>query len=79
MGMISESCRAHLNLAVIGPEPSAFEECFYVCLFVRENLVRRRSCLDECPLTFEIDAADARDIGEELDCTSAACLLSVEN
>jgi CMP-N-acetylneuraminic acid synthetase len=47
--------------------PPFFEEnsCMYV--FTRQNLVRRHNRLGERPLMFEMDAAEAWDIDEELD------------
>jgi CMP-N-acetylneuraminic acid synthetase len=47
--------------------PPVFEEnsCFY--LFTRQTLLSRRNRLGDRPLMFEIDAAEAWDIDEELD------------
>lgn len=47
--------------------PPVYEEnsCFY--LFTRQNLLTRRNRLGERPLMFEVPAAEAWDIDEELD------------
>jgi CMP-N-acetylneuraminic acid synthetase len=47
--------------------PPVYEENSCLYIFTRENLVRRRNRLGERPLLFEIDAAEAWDIDEELD------------
>jgi CMP-N-acetylneuraminic acid synthetase len=47
--------------------PPVFEENSCMYIFSRENLVRRHNRLGERPLMFEIDAAEAWDIDEELD------------
>lgn len=56
--------------------PPVYEEnsCMYV--FNRENLVRRRHRIGEHPLMFEIEAAEAWDIDEELDFAICEFLLS---
>ncbi len=48
--------------------------CMYI--FSRDNLVRRRNRLGERPLMFEIDAAEAWDIDEELDFCIVESLLT---
>jgi CMP-N-acetylneuraminic acid synthetase len=47
--------------------PPVYEENSCIYIFTRENLSRRRSRLGERPLMFEMDAAEAWDIDEELD------------
>lgn len=47
--------------------PSIFEENSCIYLFTRETLAARNHRLGEAPLMFEIDAAEAWDIDEELD------------
>ena len=47
--------------------PPVYEENSCVYIFTRENLERRRNRLGERPLLFEMDAAEAWDIDEELD------------
>jgi CMP-N-acetylneuraminic acid synthetase len=47
--------------------PPVYEENSCMYLFNRENLARRRNRLGERPMMFEIDAAEAWDIDEELD------------
>jgi CMP-N-acetylneuraminic acid synthetase len=47
--------------------PPVYEENSCMYIFSRENLVRRHNRLGERPLMFEIDAAEAWDIDEELD------------
>ena len=47
--------------------PPVYEENSCLYIFTRENLARRRNRLGEKPLLFEIDAAEAWDIDEELD------------
>jgi CMP-N-acetylneuraminic acid synthetase len=47
--------------------PPVYEENSCIYIFTRENLERRRNRLGERPLLFEIDAAEAWDIDEELD------------
>ncbi len=56
--------------------PPVYEEnsCMYV--FTRENLVRRRHRIGDHPLMFEIEAAEAWDIDEELDFTICELLLT---
>ena len=47
--------------------PPVYEENSCLYLFTRQNLLTRRNRLGERPLMFEIDAAEAWDIDEELD------------
>jgi CMP-N-acetylneuraminic acid synthetase len=47
--------------------PPVYEENSCIYIFTRENLSRRRSRIGERPLMFEMDAAEAWDIDEELD------------
>jgi len=47
--------------------PPVFEENSCLYIFTRENLLRRHNRLGERPLMFEMDAAEAWDIDEELD------------
>jgi len=47
--------------------PPVYEENSCLYIFTRENLARRRNRLGERPLMFEMDAAEAWDIDEELD------------
>lgn len=47
--------------------PPVYEENSCIYIFTRENLSRRRNRLGERPLLFEMDAAEAWDIDEELD------------
>jgi CMP-N-acetylneuraminic acid synthetase len=47
--------------------PPVYEENSCIYIFTRENLVRRHNRLGEKPLMFEMDAAEAWDIDEELD------------
>jgi CMP-N-acetylneuraminic acid synthetase len=47
--------------------PPVYEENSCIYIFTRENLERRRNRLGERPLMFEMDAAEAWDIDEELD------------
>jgi CMP-N-acetylneuraminic acid synthetase len=47
--------------------PPVYEENSCLYIFTRENLSRRRNRLGERPLMFEMDAAEAWDIDEELD------------
>ncbi len=47
--------------------PPVYEENSCLYIFTRENLSRRRDRLGERPLMFEMDAAEAWDIDEELD------------
>jgi CMP-N-acetylneuraminic acid synthetase len=47
--------------------PPVYEENSCMYIFTRENLARRRNRLGERPKMFEIEAAEAWDIDEELD------------
>jgi CMP-N-acetylneuraminic acid synthetase len=47
--------------------PPVYEENSCIYIFERETLISRRNRLGERPLMFEIDAAEAWDIDEELD------------
>jgi len=47
--------------------PPVYEENSCLYIFTRENLIKRRHRIGEKPLMFEIDAAEAWDIDEELD------------
>ena len=47
--------------------PPVYEENSCIYIFTRENLERRRNRLGERPQLFEMDAAEAWDIDEELD------------
>ena len=47
--------------------PPVYEENSCMYIFTRENLARRRNRLGERPLLFEMEAAEAWDIDEELD------------
>jgi CMP-N-acetylneuraminic acid synthetase len=49
--------------------PPVFEENSCLYIFTRKNLVRRKNRLGDKPLMFEVDAAEAWDIDEELDFT----------
>jgi CMP-N-acetylneuraminic acid synthetase len=55
--------------------PPVYEENSCLYIFTRENLARRRNRLSERPLMFEIDAAEAWDIDEELDFAIADFLM----
>ncbi len=55
--------------------PPIYEENSCVYIFSRQTLETRRNRLGERPLMFEIDAAEARDIDEELDFLIADLLL----
>lgn len=47
--------------------PPVYEENSCIYIFTRQNLINRRNRLGEHPLMFEMDAAEAWDIDEELD------------
>jgi CMP-N-acetylneuraminic acid synthetase len=55
--------------------PPVYEENSCMYLFSRQTLLTRRNRLGERPLMFEIDAAEARDIDEELDFLIADVLM----
>jgi CMP-N-acetylneuraminic acid synthetase len=47
--------------------PPVYEENSCLYIFTRENLIKRHHRIGETPMMFEIDAAEAWDIDEELD------------
>lgn len=49
--------------------PPVYEENSCLYIFTRENLARRQNRVGERPLMFEVDAAEAWDIDDELDFT----------
>ncbi len=59
--------------------PPVYEEnsCLYV--FTRDNLVRKHHRIGNRPLMFEVDAAEAWDIDEELDFEIADFLMRLKN
>jgi CMP-N-acetylneuraminic acid synthetase len=56
--------------------PPIYQENSCLYIFTRQNLVRRHNRLGERPLMFEIEAAEAWDIDEELDFAITDFLLS---
>jgi CMP-N-acetylneuraminic acid synthetase len=56
--------------------PPVYEENSCLYMFTRDVLLSRRNRLGERPMMFEIDAAEAWDIDDELDFEIAAFLLS---
>lgn len=56
--------------------PPVYEENSCIYIFTRETLLARRNRLGERPLMYEIDAAEAWDIDEELDFLIVDVLLS---
>ncbi len=56
--------------------PPVYEENSCIYIFTRQNLLARRNRLGERPLMFEIDAAEAWDIDEELDFLIVDTLMS---
>ena len=56
--------------------PPVYEENSCLYIFTRENLSRRRNRLGQHPLMFEMDAAEAWDIDDELDFAICDLLLS---
>jgi CMP-N-acetylneuraminic acid synthetase len=58
--------------------PPVYEENSCLYLFTRENLLKRHHRIGEKPMMFEIDAAEAWDIDEELDFAICDFLLSRE-
>ncbi|MDP3185961.1 MAG: acylneuraminate cytidylyltransferase family protein [Anaerolineales bacterium] len=56
--------------------PPVYEENSCIYIFTRGNLARRRNRLGERPLMFEMDAAEAWDIDEELDFAICDSLLA---
>jgi CMP-N-acetylneuraminic acid synthetase len=55
--------------------PPIYEENSCIYLFTRQKLAERNHRLGDAPLMFEIDAAEAQDVDEELDFTIADLLL----
>jgi CMP-N-acetylneuraminic acid synthetase len=55
--------------------PPVYEENSCIYIFTRQNLLARRNRLGERPMMFEIDAAEAWDIDEELDFTIVDTLM----
>ncbi len=58
--------------------PPVYEENSCLYIFTRENLLRRHNRLGERPLMFEIGAAEAWDIDEELDFEIVNFLLALK-
>ncbi len=56
--------------------PPIYEENSCLYIFQRETLIQRRNRLGERPLMFEIDAAEAWDIDEELDFKVAGFIIN---
>jgi CMP-N-acetylneuraminic acid synthetase len=56
--------------------PPVYEENSCMYLFTRENLIAKQHRIGDRPLMFEVDAAEAWDIDEELDFAIADFLLS---
>lgn len=59
--------------------PPVYEENSCLYIFTRENLVKRHHRIGEKPLMFEIEAAEAWDIDEELDFAITDFLLRRKN
>ncbi len=59
--------------------PPVFEENSCLYIFTRQTLLTRRNRLGERPAMFEIDAAEAWDIDEELDFLITDYLLQIQN
>jgi CMP-N-acetylneuraminic acid synthetase len=59
--------------------PPVYEENSCIYIFSRQTLLARRNRLGERPLMFEIDAAEAWDIDEELDFAITDFLLSTDH
>jgi CMP-N-acetylneuraminic acid synthetase len=59
--------------------PPVYEENSCLYIFTRENLIRRHHRIGEKPMMFEIDAAEAWDIDEELDFAITDFLLRRKN
>jgi CMP-N-acetylneuraminic acid synthetase len=55
--------------------PPVYEENSCIYIFSRETLLQRHHRIGQLPMMFEIDAAEAWDIDEELDFTICDCLL----
>jgi CMP-N-acetylneuraminic acid synthetase len=56
--------------------PPVFEENSCLYIFTRQTLIERRNRLGERPMMFEVDAAEAWDIDEEIDFSIVNFLLS---
>ena len=56
--------------------PPVYEENSCIYIFTRDNLLSRRNRIGERPIMFEIDAAEAWDIDEELDFSIADLIIS---
>ena len=56
--------------------PPIYEENSCIYIFTRQDLLKRRNRLGERPYLFEIDAAEAWDIDEELDFKISELLMS---
>jgi CMP-N-acetylneuraminic acid synthetase len=59
--------------------PPVYEENSCLYIFTRENLIKRHHRIGEKPMMFEIDAAEAWDIDEELDFAITDFLLRRKN
>lgn len=59
--------------------PPVYEENSCLYIFTRQTLLNRRNRLGERPAMFEIDAAEAWDIDEELDFMITDYLLQIQN
>lgn len=59
--------------------PPVYEENSCLYLFTRDTLVRKRHRIGNKPLMFEVDAAEAWDIDEELDFEIADFLMRIKN
>lgn len=59
--------------------PPVYEENSCIYIFTRDTLLARRNRLGERPMLFEIDAAEAWDIDEELDFAVTEFLLGQQN
>ncbi len=55
--------------------PPVYEENSCIYLFTRETLIQKRNRIGERPILFEIDAAEAWDIDEELDFSVAGLMM----
>ena len=59
--------------------PPVYEENSCIYIFTRQNLLTRRNRLGERPMMFEVNAAEAWDIDEEMDFAIAEFLLRQQN
>jgi CMP-N-acetylneuraminic acid synthetase len=59
--------------------PPVYEENSCIYIFTRQNLLARRNRLGERPMMFEVNAAEAWDIDEEMDFAIAEFLLRQQN